>query len=287
MSDFLAIRDGGKSNEEAFMRFWRKVSSNGQGPLLSTDYSVGVHTPNNNSVDVAIGDIAIQYQGYAYHGWSDAVHTITIGANSSGNPRIDSIVAYIDLAVVSSASNNNPNAIKFIAVQGTPAGSPTAPNGTVVQAAVGAGNPYYVLGNVNVPNGFTSGSLITNSGTTIIVDQRSQFLVGQPPGLGFTVPGIFGVANDVGWNPSVPNARTFNKMSVHVKGAPTGSSATFRVWNITQTQALGSITVAASGTDADTTSLTNPSVNAGDRLRIDATAVGSTFAGNDASVTLY
>jgi hypothetical protein len=287
MSDFLAVRDGGKSSEEAFMRFWRKVSSNGQGPLLSTDYAVGVHTPNNNSVDVAVGDIAIEYQNYVYHAWSDAIHTITINANSAGNPRIDSIVAYIDLTVVSSSSNNNPGAIKFIAVQGIPAGSPTAPNGTTVQAAVGAGNPYYVLGNVNVPNGFTSGSQITNSGTTIIVDQRSQFLVGTPSAFGFVVGGIFLIANDVGWNPPVPTTRTFTKMSAHVKGAPTGSIATFQIYNITQSQAVGSITVAASATDADTTSLTNPSVNAGDRLRIDTTAIGSTYPGNDASVDLF
>lgn len=286
MSNFLAIRNGGATDEQGAQRFWRQISSNGQGPLTTASLQVGVHTPNNNSVDVAIGDIAISYQNYLFHGWADAINTITIGANSSGNPRIDSIVAYVDLSVVSSVSNNNPGALKFIAVQGTPAGSPTAPSGATIQAAVGAGNPYYVLGNVNVPNGFTSGSSITNSGSTVIVDTRTQFLVGQPPGMGFTIGGVLSVANDVSWNPAVPSTRTFTKMSAHVKTAPTGANLTIRIWNITQGVAVGSITITAGSTDADTTSFTNASVNVGDRLRADVTAVGSTVAGADASVVL-
>jgi len=286
MSTFTAARDGGKSNEEAWERLLRQVSSNDAGPLRSTHLSVGVHTPNNNTVDVATGDIAISYQNYLYHNWSDAVINVTITDNSSGNPRIDSIVAYVDLSVVSSSSNNNPGAFKIIAVAGTPAGSPVAPDGTAIQAAVGAGNPYYVSGNVNVPNGFTSSSTITNSGSTVIVDERVTFLIGSGGRYGFFFPDVLSVANDQAWNPPALAAQTLVKMYAYARTAPVGSNLTIQIYNVTQSRIVGSITITAGSNSASTTTFTNAAINEGDVLRGDVTAIGSTTPGSNVSVTI-
>jgi hypothetical protein len=154
---YLAIRDGGKTSEEGFARLVNKIAgATNSGIIGSGDFLVTQDGTPGMLVDIATGDIVIPYQNYLYHCWSTATQTQTIASNSSGNPRIDCVVAYVDLAVVSSASNNNPDAIKFYDVTGTPAGSPVAPNGTAIQAAVGAGNPYIILANVAVANSATS-----------------------------------------------------------------------------------------------------------------------------------
>lgn len=166
MTNFLAVRDGGKTNEEGAMRAVSKLLKVG-GVYTSSDLAVTQHagTPAMN-VDIATGDIFIPYLTYIYHDWSDAVNTVTITSNSSGNPRIDAIAAWVDLSVVSSSSNNNPGAFKFIAVAGTPAVSPTAPSDSDIQSAIGASNPFLRLANVTVASGTSS---IVNAN---ISDQR-------------------------------------------------------------------------------------------------------------------
>lgn len=286
MSNFVAIRNGGATDEQGALRLLRRVSTNDQGVLRSPDMKVGPHGTPNNTVDIAVGDIAIAYQSYLFHGWSDAINNITITNNSSGNPRIDALVAYIDLSVVSSSSNNNPGALKFMAIAGTPAGSPVIPNNTVIQAAVGAGNPFYVLEGQNVPTGFTGSSTITNSGTTICTDLRTVFLIGSNTKYGFFAPGVQTVTNDISWDPSAPAAQTVTTLNAYVKTPPVGSGLTFRVWNITQAQTVGSVTIAA-GSNFATAPVSNGSLNAGDVLRLDATAIGSTTPGSDGSVIVY
>lgn len=288
MNNFVAIRNGGATDEQGAQRFWRQISPNGQGPLNSSSLQVTPHSTPNNSVDIQTGDLAIAYQNYLYHGWSDAINTITIGNNSSGNPRIDSIVAYVDLSVVSSSSNDNPGALKYIAVQGTPGASPSAPSGSTIQTAVGAGNPYYVLGNVNVPNGFTNTSQITNSGSTIIQDMRSTFIVGTSTKLLFFSPGVQAINNDVSIDiPGMSQSQTFTTISAYAKVAPVGSALTFNVYNQTQSKIIGTISLPAGSQSAITTSFSNASVNAGDILRLDCTAIGSTTPGSNVSVFMY
>lgn len=287
MSQYLAIRNGGKTDEQGALRFLEQLSSNGAGPLTSGGMQVTTHATPNNSIDIQVGDLIITYQSYCYHTWNDAIYNVTIGNNSSGNPRIDSIVAYVDLSVVSSSSSNNPGALKFLAVQGTPAGSPTAPSGSTIQSGVGAGNPYYVLGNVNVPNGFTSGSQITNSGSTVIVDTRTKFLLApNNRAFGFSIPGTASVGNDQSWNPISPEGMTAVKLWIYTKTAPTGSSLTVEVYDITQSRVVASVTLGAGNQSASTTSMTNAAITAGDVLRVDTTGVGSSVPGADITAML-
>jgi hypothetical protein len=96
-----------------------------------------------------------------YHGYSDTVENLTIGANNSGNPRIDAVVAYVDLSA--SPNSDASNVLKFTVVAGTPASSPVVPSDSEIQAAIGAGNPFIRLAEVLVNNG---ASIILNSNIT-------------------------------------------------------------------------------------------------------------------------
>ena len=288
MSTFLGIRDGGKTNEEGFQRFMRRSSNNGQGIMLSTDMSVIQHGGGNMSVDINVSsgtltgaDLVIAYQNYLYYTWIDAVTNLSISAADPTNPRIDAIVAYVDLSVVSSSSNNNPGALKFMDVTGTPAGSPSAPNNTAIQSAVGAGNPFYELATVRVNAG--ASSIVTANITKI----ATQFLLGSAAKFGFSIPGTPGVANDLSWDPTVPAAQTVTTLYAYCKTAPTGSGVTIRIYNVTQNLAVASVTIAAAANAASTTSMTNASLNAGDVLRADITAQGSTTPAADISAVLF
>lgn len=133
------------------------------------DWAVAEHSPANMSVDVASGFGYLKKTIMTYRGYSSAANVVTITANSSGNPRIDSIVAYADLAATPDATASN--VLKFAAVAGTPASSPVAPDDTAIVAAIGSGNPYLVLADVAVANGASS---ITDSEIT---DQRVAAMI--------------------------------------------------------------------------------------------------------------
>lgn len=109
------------------------------------------------SIDVRQGYAMIKKSNsqMAYPIWlktEDAAVAIT--SNASGNSRIDAIVLYIDLGATANPTISN--VAKLIAVAGTPAGSPAAPDDTAILAAIGASNPYIVLAHVTVTSGETT-----------------------------------------------------------------------------------------------------------------------------------
>jgi hypothetical protein len=105
-------------------------------------------------------------------------------------------------------------------------------------------------------------------------------------GFGFAIPGTLYVANDLSWDPVSPEAVTAVKIWAHVKTAPTVANLIAQVYNITQSHVVATITITAAGTDANSTSMTNAAIAAGDVLRLDVTQIGSTVAGSDLSVIL-
>jgi len=152
MSNYISVRDGGKSSEEGLMKPWYRLFTSGI-PISNNPLSLKASQRGagaNMSVDVAIGDVALADTNYIFWGWSDAINNVVISAADPTNPRIDAVVAYLDKSVVSSASNNNPGALKFMAVAGTAAGSPTIPSDGTIQAAVGASNPFVKICSVAV-----------------------------------------------------------------------------------------------------------------------------------------
>lgn len=147
---YLSNRNGsGETDEEGHYRLQtRMIQGN---VLLNDDLKVIQNSPTGMSVLVSAGDYRIPTGNYAYTGWLDAAETVAIAAADPANPRITSIVLYVDKgAPTSDALSNNPGITKLAAVNGTAAGSPTAPNNAAILAVVGTGNPYIVLANVAV-----------------------------------------------------------------------------------------------------------------------------------------
>jgi len=141
----------------------------------STHWAVTEQTPQARAVNVAIGEGFFVKTGMTYHGYSTAVNSVSVSANSSGNPRVDAIVAYVDLSA--SAGTDATNVLKFACVAGTPASSPVIPDNTAILSAIGAGNPYIILASVAVANG---ASVIA---TANISDLRPSAYVKIPAGI--------------------------------------------------------------------------------------------------------
>lgn len=151
MTFYLSNRDGdGMTNEEGHYRF---PSALFNGSVVSSgSVQVTQNSPLGMSVLIAAGDFKIDTSsGYAYMGWNGSSATVTISTSDPANPRKDAIVLYVDKGAATSASPpNNPGIIKSMAVAGTPAGVPTAPNSSAIQSAVGSGNPWIKIAEVTV-----------------------------------------------------------------------------------------------------------------------------------------
>lgn len=143
------------------------------GVYLPDDLQVTENGSPDDNILIAPGSAFIGFDAYTeptqdrfYHLFIESAETLQISANASGNPRIDAIVAYVDTA--NPASDDNDGAGVIYAVEGTPAGSPTAPTDSDIQTALGAGVRWIRLANVTVANGFSS---ITDANMT---DTRTQ-----------------------------------------------------------------------------------------------------------------
>jgi hypothetical protein len=138
----------------------------------------------NMSVDVNVsslgwgGGLVATSANFPYFGWIDAAANTSVSTSDPSNARIDTVVAYVDLSLISSSTTNNSGAFKVKAVAGTAAGSPTAPNGAAIQSSIGAGNPYIILGDVAVA---AAASSVVNANIT---DRRTP--------MAFRVPYLYG-----------------------------------------------------------------------------------------------
>lgn len=145
MTTYVSNRNGGETDEQGHYRFQTKVWL---GNVLS-GLAVTENSPLARNVLVPAGDLKIDYGQYAFTAWNDATATVALGTADTTNPRIDRIIAYIDLAVAL-GTTNNPGVLKFTAVAGTPAGSPTKASDAAVNTAVGATNPWCEIATVRV-----------------------------------------------------------------------------------------------------------------------------------------
>lgn len=193
MANYIGYRDGGKTNEQGLFQWLGKIFTKGS-PTIDTSTSWQVVQRGagaNMSVDVSIGDGSIaNSSGYNYYGWSDAANNVVVSASDPTNPRIDTAVAYIDLSVVSSASNNNPGALKFAVVTGTPAGSPAAPNNAAILAIIGGSNAYIVLANIAVAASATQVVNANITDTRAAIALKAKLWGGGSNTVGHTVPNV-------------------------------------------------------------------------------------------------
>lgn len=159
MSKYLGYRDGGKTNEEGLYRFIAKLFKTGIPGLDSASTTMAVSQRGagaNMSVDIAVGDVLIPYSTYLFTGFTDAIENVSVDAADPSNGRKDIVVAYVDLSVVDDTVSNNPDALKFKVVAGTPSGSPAFPDNTAIQASVGGSNPWVELGGITLSAADTS-----------------------------------------------------------------------------------------------------------------------------------
>ena len=176
MTRLVFNRDGGKTDEYGHMiGFSWHIQGDVIGGLIVTP----TDTPGMSvKVDSGIAALPRNSGGKMYRVYCglDAPETLTIPTANSSNPRIDTIVLYVDMKVTPSTgvTNNSNNMCKLAVVQGAPSSSPQGASESQIQNAVGAGNPFIGLSKVRVDAGVTQ---ITYNKCTDIRDFASPGFV--------------------------------------------------------------------------------------------------------------
>lgn len=286
-----------------------------KGIVKATDFLVAAQGTPNMSVLVPTG-IAYIPNGSGsmiYCVELDASQNVNVANNASGNPRIDALVIKIDLSLT--PDNFGGNVPSLVIVQGTPAASPSAPDDTAVQSAVGAGNPFLRIAEVTVANGaaqivsgniadkrvaaqfkLLSGRFQYNLSTNKLQFSNDSGSTWKDIGSGTAVP-TFTVVGNLATGTSLspliiaPFNLTIIRASARVKTAPTGASIIVdikkngtSIWNVTPGNRLS---VAASAQLGTQSSFDTTSVLQDDALSLDIAQVGSTVTGADLTVELY
>lgn len=148
--DGITTGDAGPYSSADWALLWKYLIGTGAsrpnvGPFLNSGTTpnnglrVQAQSPAAAAVDVLAGSAIVAGRFYL----SDATEALTIAANSSGNPRIDTIVLRADYSL---------QTVVQAVLQGTPAVSPTPPNLTQT-----IGTLYEIpLADVAVANGFAT-----------------------------------------------------------------------------------------------------------------------------------
>lgn len=163
--------NGGLYSGDAFTAFETRIASSNNGSIVASPSDLKVSAGSGMNVTVStgagiIGNGTLSGVRFAI----DAPVTVAVNAASTANPRMDSVVAYIDKSVSASTSvvdNTDLGIVKFKSVAGTPASAPTAPSTATIQSSIGAGNPYMILANVTVPKSSTAASSFTITDTRV------------------------------------------------------------------------------------------------------------------------
>lgn len=159
--------DAGPYTDAQWQKLYQAIIGYGAGRANSGVFLMSGTAPNDGlkvqaqagpttSIDVLLG--AALVQGIAY--LSDATVAFVIAANSSGNPRIDTVILQADYAL---------QTIRLAVLQGTPAATPASPSLTQTANTLWE----IPIADIAVANGFTS---IANTAIT----QRQEW-VNAPP----------------------------------------------------------------------------------------------------------
>lgn len=133
------------------------VRSGGLIKLTGDNFVVSETNPSALQVQVAAGRAYLKAStGNAYPVIADAVETLTVDSNATSNPRIDTVVLYVDLNVTPDADNEGKDVAKLSIVKGAPAATPTGATDAEIQTALGTGMPFEKLAKINVAAGATA-----------------------------------------------------------------------------------------------------------------------------------
>lgn len=148
-----SIRSGVTNHPEDTLLQQLTDAINTGGIIRPDDGGYLVEEPSGGglNVDVAAGRGYVKKSSSnAYPIRSTATETIKINANNSGNPRITTIVAIVDLSASPESDGQGVGVHEIVAVDGTPAASPQPPSDSAIASAIGAANPFTRLANVTV-----------------------------------------------------------------------------------------------------------------------------------------
>jgi hypothetical protein len=141
----------------------------------TTDFYVSEPSGGGRNVDITTGRAFVKSTtSNCYPVRNTAKITKAINANSSGNPRITSIVLYCDLVSTPAPTGGGNDVAKIIAVDGTASSSPIAPSDATIQSAIGASDPFIRLANVTVASGATgiSNANISNTAPRVFIQSK-------------------------------------------------------------------------------------------------------------------
>lgn len=168
----FTLRSGGTEHpEESVLQLVDDLIAS-PGFKGSTDFNATENggTPDL-SVDIATGRSYVQRGSTnTYPVRSTGIENVVVTSNASGNPRIDTVVLYIDLAVSANAEASNVAILAVVA--GVPAAGPSAPDDGEIETAIGAANPFLRIADIDVASG---ASQIFDADIT---DLRANYVVG-------------------------------------------------------------------------------------------------------------
>jgi hypothetical protein len=148
-------KQGGLHSDAAFTAFENRA----WGSCVADIASFVATASAGMNISVSTGDGLIKIDNFnGRRIQTTTAEVVAVPAANSSFGRIDTLVAYIDTAVVATTAvvDNTNDMLKFMVVAGTAAATPVAPTAGAIQAAIGAGNPYMSLYNVLVPQGATN-----------------------------------------------------------------------------------------------------------------------------------
>lgn len=120
----------------------------------STDFLIGEASGGGLNVEIGVGEAYLKgVNTNAYPIRSTATINQAITSNSSGNPRIDAIVLYVDLSVTPNPSGGGDDVAKITVVEGLASSSPVAVSDSTIQSTIGASNPFLRLADITIASG--------------------------------------------------------------------------------------------------------------------------------------
>jgi len=121
---------------------------------VDTDLVAQEHGAGGLIIDILDGHAFIKdSNGSVYPVRIDGTEEVSFAANSSGNPRKDTVILYIDTVNVPAAEGEGEGVAKLKSVAGTPAALPVAPNDSVIQSSIGVNDPWIKIKNVTIASG--------------------------------------------------------------------------------------------------------------------------------------
>jgi hypothetical protein len=153
-------KQGGLHSDAAYTALESRIWGSCVGDLASFAVTPGA----GMNLSISTGDGLIKVDSFnGRRIQTTTVETVAVPASSPTFGRLDTVVAYIDTAVVASTAqiDNTNDMLKFMVVAGTAAATPVAPTGAAIQAAIGAGNPYMPLYDCLVPQSATNTAGVT------------------------------------------------------------------------------------------------------------------------------